>query len=322
MGPSLMAALDRLDVRSRKVFAGKMAGERRSKQRGRGVEFADYREYAPGDDLRFIDWNVFARLDRMFIKMFLEEQDMALHVAVDASASMEAGSPGAAAGKGALTKLIFAQRMAMALAYVGLVNRNRVSLSVFGDGEVRRLPELRGRHHVQRAARFLIDEVRPTEARTGGGPGFNESLRTIALARRGKGVMVVLSDFLVREGCEQGLTALGAGLGREAGAGAAFDTYCLQILSPGELDPASDGAGAESGVVGDVRFTDVESGESREVTVTAALLKQYKANLDRFLAGLSSFCASRGMTHVVIRSDSDVEDALLDTLRRRGLLGA
>lgn len=324
MGASLMAALDRLDVRSRKVFTGKMAGERRSKQRGRGVEFADYREYAPGDDLRFIDWNVFARLDRMFIKMFLEEQDLALHIALDASASMEAGSPGStgnAPGTGAITKLLFAQRLAMALAYVGLVNRNRVSLSIFGDGPVRRLPELRGRNHVQRAARFLIDDARPTEARTGGGPGFNDSLRSIALTRRGKGVMVVLSDFLVREGYEPGLNALGAGLGREAGAGDAFDTYCLQVLSPGELDPAREGAGAESGVVGDVRLTDVETGESREVTVTAALLKQYKANLDRFLGGLSSFCASRGMVHAVVRSDTDVEDVLLDTLRRRGMLG-
>lgn len=322
MGPSLMAALDRLDVRSRKVFAGKMAGERRSKQRGRGVEFADYREYAPGDDLRFIDWNVFARLDRMFIKMFLEEQDLALHIALDASPSMEAGAPapGLLTDRGA-TKLLFAQRLAMALAYVGLINRNRVSISIFGDGSVRRLPEMRGRHHVQRAAKFLIDETRPTEARTGPAMDFNDALRSIALTRRGRGVMVVLSDFLVREGYEAGLNALGAGLGRESGAGDAFDTYCLQILSPGELDPANEGAGAEVGVVGDVRFTDIETGESREVTVTAALLKQYKANLDRYLGALATFCASRGMMHTVVRSDTDVEDVLLDTLRRRGLLG-
>jgi hypothetical protein len=320
MGPSLMAALDRLDVRSRKVFAGKMAGERRSKQRGRGVEFADYREYAPGDDLRFIDWNVFARLDRMFIKMFLEEQDLALHIALDASPSMEAGAPSSLTERGA-TKLIFAQRLAMSLAYVGLINRNRVSVSIFGDGALRRLPEMRGRHQVQRAAGFLINEVRPTEARAGGGPDFNESLRAIALTRRGKGVMVVLSDFLVREGYEAGLNALGAGLGRESGAGDAFDTYCLQILSPGELDPANEGAGAEAGVVGDVRFTDIETGESREVTVSAALLKQYKANLERYLGALATFCAARGMMHTVVRSDTDVEDVLLDTLRRRGLLG-
>lgn len=320
MGPALMAALDRVDLRSRKLFAGKMAGERRSKQRGRGVEFADYREYAPGDDLRFIDWNVFARLDRMFIKMFQEEQDLALHVALDASPSMDAGAPPGGPSAGT-TKLLFAQRLAMALVYVGLVNRNRVSVSIFGAGPVRRFPETRGRHNVQRAARFIIEETRPTEAHTGGVPDFNESLRSIASMRRGKGVMVLISDFLVREGYEAGLNALAAGLGREAGAGDAFDTYCVQALSPGEIDPASEGSGAESGVVGDVRLTDVETGEGREVTVSAALLRQYRANLERYLGALSSFCAARAMTHVVVRSDADVDDVLLNTLRRRGLLG-
>ncbi len=306
-----MAALDRLDLRSRKVFAGKLVGERRSKQRGRSVEFADYREYTPGDDLRFIDWNVFARLDRLFIKMFLEEQDLALHLAIDDSPSMEAGTP---------SKALFAQRLAMALAYLGLVNRNRVSISVFGAAPLRRLPEIRGRHNVQRAARFLMDEVRPTEAHSGGPPSFNDALRTIALTRRGKGVMIVLSDFLVREGYEPGLNALGAGLGREAGAGESFDTWCVQVLSPGEVDPALEGSGAEVGVVGDVRLTDIESGDSREVTVTAALLRKYKSNLERYLADLSSFCASRGMSHLLVRSDTDVEDVVLNTLRRRGLL--
>lgn len=319
LDPALRAAIERVDVRSRKVFPGKMAGERRSKQRGRSVEFADHREYTPGDDIRFIDWNVYARVGRLFIKLFVEEQDLAVHIALDASASMDAGP-----AKGP-SKALFAQRLGMALGHLSLVNRNRVSVTIFGGDSVHRLSEMRGRSQTQRLARFLIEHGRPPAAGSGGAtpPGaraaFNEALRSIAAARRGAGVMIVISDFLVREGYEPGLRALAAGLGRESGAAPAFDTWCIQTLSPGELDPEREGDGA-SGVVGDVALRDIETGEAREVTVTAALLAKYRENLDRYLADLSAFCAARGMSHLLVPCDADLERLLLDTLRRRGLL--
>lgn len=115
----LMARLDVLDVVSRKVFLGKVQGERRSRRRGVSVEFADYRHYAHGDDLRFVDWNVYARLDRLFLKIFLEEEDLSLVIAIDSSASMNWGNP---------NKFLFCLKLAMALGYIGLVNHNRVSL--------------------------------------------------------------------------------------------------------------------------------------------------------------------------------------------------
>ena len=310
-----MARLDRLDLRSRKLFAGKLVGERRSKQRGRSVEFDDYREYIPGDDIRFIDWNVYGRLERLFIKLFLEEQDMSLHVAIDASPSMQAGP------SGGVSKLLFAQRLAMALGYIGLANNDRVAMTVFGGANVARLPDMRGRRNVQRMGRFLLDNIDPTQAATGGSqPTFTDAMRAVANTRQGKGVMVVVSDFLLREGYEQGLRYLAAGLGREAGAGSSFDTYVVQVLAPGEIDPEKDGAEGEGGVIGDLRLTDVETGHASEVTVTAALIKRYKQRLQQYVEGLASYCNARRMNHVLLSCDTEIDKAIFETFRRRGML--
>lgn len=317
--PQLAAALDRLDVSTRRLFAGKLQGERRSKARGRSVEFEDFRPYVPGDDLRHVDWNVFARLDRLFVKIFQEEQDLALHVVVDASASMDAGSP---------NKLVFAQKIAMATAYLGLVNNNRVALWIFGGGRasaaVRRLPPLRGRTGVQRVARFLLEETFTPPERMGGREeaSFTRALRTIASGRTGRGVMVVLSDFLVPEGYREGLGLLGGGAAGAEGAGAAgWDITLLQVLSPGELNPMEerDGGGSRS-VIGDLRLTDAETGRAAEVTVTPELVKRYLARLETHQTDLRSFAASRGMGLVTVRSDHDPAALMLDDLRRRGLL--
>jgi uncharacterized protein (DUF58 family) len=311
--PDLAARLDRLDVLSRRVFAGKLPGERRSKRRGRSVEFDDYRNYTPGDDLRHIDWNVFARLDKLFIKLFREEEDLAVHILLDASPSMSAGEPG---------KLAFAQRMAMALAYIGLVNQNRVVLSILGAPgrrPLQRLTPIRGRRQLERAARFIIDGARepradeddlPLAAR--GEVSLVDGLKQIALSRVGSGVMVILSDFLYREDLGKGLNYLAAG--RDGG----FDVYCLQILSPGELDPTLE---RERGLVGDLRLTDVETGRSAEITLSSALIKRYKARVDAHCEKIRTLCAARRMSHNVVRSDADVNELLTGYLRRRGLVG-
>jgi uncharacterized protein (DUF58 family) len=307
-----MGRLDRLDVLSRKVFSGKLPGERRSRKRGTSVEFDDYRNYVAGDDLRRIDWNVFARLDRFFLKLFREEEDLALHIAIDASASMDAGAP---------SKLVFAQRLAMALAYIGLVNQDRVIATVIGaPGRplIQQLAPVRGRRGIQRIAEFLIQNVWPPEGYglRGGSPAgsLNTALRTLASSRRGKGVMVLLSDFLVKEDLRPGLSYLAAG----GSSGGAFDVYCLQVLSPGEFEPESEAGG---NVIGDLRFTDAESGAAAEVTVSGALLTRYKQKLTEFTERLRKLCAARDMTHVLLRSDADLEKLLLEYLRNRGLLG-
>src|ERR1700676_4944532 len=139
LDPSFMARLDQLDILSRKLLAGKMKGERRSKRRGQSVEFADYRNYVIGDDLRFIDWNIYARLDRLFLKLFLEEEDLSLYVLVDVSKSCDFGEPG---------KALYLKKVAAALAYIGLVNYNRVSIVAMADGIVAETGGRRGRRRV------------------------------------------------------------------------------------------------------------------------------------------------------------------------------
>ncbi len=290
IGSDLMAKLDRVDVMSRKIFAGKLQGERRSKKRGVSVEFADYRHYSHGDDLRFIDWNIYARLDKLFLKMFLEEEDLSLILAIDTSASMHWGNP---------SKFIFNQRLAMALGYIGLANHNRVTLYSFDTDEVRPLSSLRGLRRTREMGEWILAQE------PGGSSNFNDAMRTIALSRQGKGVMVILSDFMLKEGYEKGLRYL---------AGGGFDTFCMQVLSPEEIDPA------KHGLAGDLKLTDIEDDDVAEVTVSAALLKQYKQNLDGFCGKLREFCVRRGMMHLTIDTDTNMETLLLDYLRKRGLL--
>jgi uncharacterized protein (DUF58 family) len=311
VGADLLPRLDRLDVLSRKIFAGKLPGERRSKKRGASVEFDDFRNYIAGDDLRHIDWNVYARLDRFFIKLFREEEDLALHLVIDASASMDAGSP---------SKLVFAQRVAVALAYIGLVNQDRVIVSIIGSPgrkAVQQLTPVRGRRGLKRVAEFVLGDVWAAEGTVArgaaGGGGFNSALKTLAMSRKGKGVMVLLSDFLVREDYREGMNYL-------AGAGG-YDVHCLQVLSPGEMEPENEGGGAGGGVIGDLRLTDAETGAAAEVTVSGALLKRYKQRLASHIEGVRKACAARDMSHVALRSDTDVGGLLLGYLRKRGLLG-
>ena len=288
---ALMARIGQLDVVSRKIFSGKIQGERRSKRRGQSVEFADFRPYVHGDDLRFIDWNIFGRLDRLFLKIFLEEEDLSLVIAIDTSASMDWGDP---------SKLVFAQRLAMALGYIGLVNHNRVSLAAFGgEGGLRKLSNLRGRRKTAEMGRWLLD-LKP------GGPGtFEESMKQLALARQGRGVMLVLSDFLFKDGYEKGLRYV---------AGRGYDLWCMQTLAPQEIDPAA------HGLAGDWRLTDLEDRDETEVTASPGLIEQYRANLGAWCANLRDFAVRRSIMHMVVDTSTEVDELLLEYMRRRGLL--
>ena len=287
----LMAKLDSVDVVSRKIFSGKMQGERRSKRRGQSVEFADFRPYVHGDDLRFVDWNIFGRLDRLFLKMFLEEEDLSLIIALDTSASMRVGSP---------DTFDYARRTAMALAYIGLVNQHRVSLVGFAADRLERASNLRGRRKAAEVAQWLLG-LEPE-----GGSGFEPAMRLVGTSRQGKGVMVVLSDFLFPEGFEKGLSMV---------AGRGFDLIALQVLAPQVVDPSREG-----GVSGDLLLVDSETGVETEVTVTPELLKIYKERLDRLCGGLRAWCTRRDIVHMVVETSTPVETLMLEYLRRRGLL--
>jgi uncharacterized protein (DUF58 family) len=314
LGPGLARRIGRLDVISRKVFAGKLPGERRSKRRGESVEFDDYRDYTPGDDLRRLDWNVFARFDRFFIKLFRAEEDLGLHILIDCSASMLAG------GGEEPSKLVFAHRLAMALAYVGLVNQNRVSVAAFGHegaDPLRRLAPVRGRGQTVRVANFLLESIAQAEAQptgtgadaTGRAP-FERAMRAFGLSRIGSGVAVVITDGLVPEGLEAGLSYL-------VGSGG-VDGTLVQVLAPSELAPER---AAQAGLVGDLRLTDAETGRGVEVTMSAAVIKRYKERLDRHIERVQRACLARDIGHLLVPSDADVADLMLGQLRRRGVLG-
>lgn len=312
IGPGLAAKLDRLDVLSRKIFAGKLPGERRSKRRGRSVEFDDFRNYTPGDDLRHIDWNVYARLDRLFIKLFREEEDLCVSLAIDVSASMDSGDP---------SKLVFVHRVAMALAYIGLVNQNRVQVGLFGreGDDAQQLAPLRGRSGIARVSSMLLASLQEADAAPANPRESSlEGLRRLARARSGRGVMIVLSDLLVPTGLESTLNALAAaGGGVGGGAGAAYDTFVLQVLSPSELDPAKDVA---SGLVGDLRLTDAETGRGAEVTISQAMIRQYRRRMEELRGRVRRQCHARGLGYFLVPSDTPVETLVLDSLRRGGLL--
>jgi uncharacterized protein (DUF58 family) len=288
LDPRLMARLDQLDIVSRKILQGKMKGERQSKRRGQGVEFADHRPYVAGDDVRFLDWNIFGRLDQLFLKLFLEEQDLSLHLLVDASASTGTGDP---------PKHLHIKRLAAALAYVGLVNNNRVSVYTFADGLGGRLMNLRGRRCLAPLAEMLL------EAEPGGVSHFDKACRQLVTGRRGSGITVVLSDFFFKEGLETGLKRLVTDR---------YDLCVLQVLSPEERSPR---------LTGDLRLVDVEDADVSEVTVTAALLKNYQRNLAAWCSALRDFCVRRGATYVMTDTSQSVERLVLDRLRRRRLLG-
>src|SRR3954462_3317469 len=149
--PDFLARLEQLELVSRKIFQGRMKGEKRSKRKGQSVEFADYKNYVVGDDLRFLDWNLYARLDRLFIRLFLEEEDLHVYLLVDNSLSMEFGSP---------TKLRFAKQLVAALGFVGLVNQDRVGVEGVNDRLTQNTPPLRGRKSLWRLLDFL-NKVEP-----------------------------------------------------------------------------------------------------------------------------------------------------------------
>jgi uncharacterized protein (DUF58 family) len=283
-----MARLDQLDVMSRKLLAGKMKGERRSKRRGQSVEFADYRNYVVGDDLRFIDWNIYARLDRLFLKLFLEEEDLSLYVLIDVSKSCDFGNP---------AKAHYMKQVAAALGYIGLVNYNRVHISAMANGIVAETGALRGRRRVSQMIDF-VEKLKPA-----GESHLAEACKRFALEHRQKGVCVVLSDFFDKGGYESGLRYVASGK---------YDLFCVQCLAPQEIEPD---------LQGDLKLRDIEDDDLAEVSITQPLIKQYKANLNAYCLSLKDYITRRGGTYLFTSTAVPFDTLVLNYLRERGLLG-
>lgn len=307
--PALCDQLDRLDLKSRRVLRGRLPGERRSRRRGRSVEFDDHRPYRPGDDLRHIDWNAYARLDRLFIKLFLEEEDLALHVLVDVSASMDAS------GGDRPTKRIVALQLAMMLGYVALVNQNRLTVRTIGDVETRApIGPLRGRRSVERlAAEALKAAGRPTPP-VGSSVPLIDDARRFAMSRPDRGICVILSDFLHEEDPAEALRLCAAAGGR----GSPMDGLCIQVLDPTEVDPAQARA---DGLVGDLQLIDAERGLARPVTVGDALIRRYREAFERRQARGMAAARASAMRWMTMTTDDDPGAFVVRALRAAGVVG-
>jgi uncharacterized protein (DUF58 family) len=282
-----LRTIEQLSLVSRKVFAGKMKGERRSKKRGVSIEFADYRDYSQGDDLRFIDWNIYGRLDRLFLKLFLEEEDLNVFVLLDASQSMAFGTP---------SKLEYGKRVAAALAYLALCNMDRAAVQAFAGDLAKEFPLTRGRRMLWRLFDFLggLEAAGPT--------ALAPACRHFSMKRKGKGIVAVVSDFLDKNGYEEGLKFL---------MGQKYDVVVCQVLAPEEVDPPLEG---------DLKLVDIEDADVSEVSLTQELRKNYRRNLEALCGGLKEFCRARGFTYLFTTTDKPFDKLILNTLRAVGLV--
>jgi uncharacterized protein (DUF58 family) len=287
LDPEFLVKLEQLELVSRKIFVGRMKGERKSKRRGSSVEFADHRNYTSGDDLRHIDWNVYGRLDKLFLKLFLEEEDLHFYTLLDTSLSMGFGEP---------TKLHYGKQVAAALAFVGLVNHDRVLLDTFSSGLDSGMPSVRGRSQMWRVVQYL-DNLEAS-----GGSNLKAATKAFAIKHAGKGVVIVISDFLDKDGYEDALRYL---LARN------MDIYVIHVLSQEEVNPE---------LAGDLRLVDAEDDDEAEITISAPLLQRYKNTLNAFVGGLKEWCTKRGITYIFTTNQNPFDKLVLNYLRERGLV--
>lgn len=313
--PDLLRRLEQFQLLAQRRAKSSAKGERRSRARGQSVEFADHRNYAPGDDFRYLDWNLFARLDRLFLKLYEEERELPVRIFLDASESMTFGEP---------AKFLFARQVAAAIGYIALCGFDRVTVSIFpgaergprnGDSSLPGAPapsaadwqaELAARSALRsvRGKKSSLQFFRNLSALTAAGSAvFNEALRRGAVEARQAGVAVVLSDFLDPAGYEAGMNAL---IGR------GFHVDAVQVLAPEELAPTT---------FGDLKLVDSESGTMQEVTFGKFRLATYQKTVQAFIQRLREFCQLRGINYFLARSDADLSDLLLKQLRKAEVVG-
>jgi len=285
---SFQRRLEYLAIVSRRLYAGRTRAERRSKKTGSGIEFADHRQYAPGDDFRYLDWNVYQRHGKLLVRLFEEEEDLSVYVLLDCSRSMAFGEP---------PKLRYGKRLAAALAYIALANLDRVSVLTFADAMADRLAPTRGKNRIFKVFRFL----RPIEAE--GRTGIADAMRTFVAQNKRRGVAVLISDLYDPAGFEEGINTLRY---------AKFEPYVLQVFDSAEVRPP---------LHGDVRLIDDETGEFREVTVTPRILERYAAAHAAYRKQIEEFCLGKQVPYFPVETDVPFDEAILGILRRGGMVG-
>ena len=292
--PQFLKQLDPFHIGAKHSFRGKFRGERRSLNRGTGMEFADYRAYEPGDDLRYVDWNIYARLGKLFIKLHHTDEDLPLALLLDSSRSMEFGTP---------TKLTCAKQIVAALGYIALAHADSVAIYTCTERLSVALPPTSGKSQFSRLTKAI------TAIAANGQTRLTECLKQLPMYQRPPGMVVILSDFLDPDSYAVGFKSL---LGR------GFLITAIHLVSQEEIDPQ---AHMENAVTGsDWLVEDAETGETRAITFNAEILTQYQAQQQTFCADLQRFCIDQGIGYAQLKNNSPIEPFVLQELHRIGLI--
>jgi uncharacterized protein (DUF58 family) len=282
--------LNQLTLVASRVRAGAIKGERRSSRRGSSVEFADYRDYTPGDDLRRLDWNIYARLDRPFIKLLEEEEDLAVHILLDGSQSMDWG-------EGEAHKFNYARRLAAGLGAVALASGDVLTIGLLQRGSVAvEFGPSRGQASLPR----LFDFLEGLEAV--GKTNLNLSMREYSIRSRRVGLVILISDLFTPDGYEAGLRQL-LGRGHEAA--------LLHVLAPDELDPP---------LAGDLQLVDIETNHAQDVSLDGGLRAQYRLRARAWIRAAQLDCRKQGIRYLEATTSLPWDQVLLLEMRRAGIV--
>jgi uncharacterized protein (DUF58 family) len=279
--------LEYLALVSRRVFAGRLRAERRTKKTGSGIEFADHREYTAGDDFRYLDWNVYGRSGRLLLRLFEEEEDLSIYILLDCSRSMLFGEP---------PKFDHARKLAAAMAYVGLANLDRVAMVAFSSQVERSMPAARGKGRIFKVFEFL----RGVKAE--GETALADVAKVFASQNKRRGVAIVISDLYDPEGFARGINAIRY---------QRFEPMVIHVVDPREADP---------GARGDLTLYDVETGESREVTLTDGMVQQYRNAHAAWRKEIDDFCKTRQVPYIAADVTGAFDEQVLYLFRRLGIM--
>jgi uncharacterized protein (DUF58 family) len=284
--------LEQLMITASRVRAGAIKGERRSTKRGTSIEFADYRNYTPGVDLRRLDWNIYARLDRPLTKLYEDEEDLAVHLILDTSASMDWGGE----SHPEFYKFDYARRLIAGMGYISLMTNDRLIVAAVGEGGIKQFGPARGRGYSLRLFNF-INDLKPR-----GVADLNTALHDYALRAGRPGLIVIVSDLFSPTGYADGLNTL-LGKGNEVG--------IVHVLSPDEIEPP---------LAGDLRLVDIETGAAQEVTIDGGMRQLYIERVQAWRDGIRADCVKRGVHYLPIETDYAWEKVILSDLRKLGVV--
>ncbi|MEK7486354.1 MAG: DUF58 domain-containing protein [Planctomycetota bacterium] len=284
LDPKFLRNLERLRMLSRKTFSGNMRGERKSRKKGASVEFADFTKYNMGDDFRYIDWNAYARLETLILKLFMEEEDLLIYILLDSSASMNYGHP---------NKHEFAKKIVAALSYIGTANLDRVKILSFSDHLEEKLPMIRSKSKIYQ----ILDFLKELPA-SGTATHLEQMVDQFLIRHKKPGLCILISDFLDPSGYETSLKKLSYYL---------FEPAVIQVFSPEEIQPQ---------YLGDLELRDIETGEKLDLSMNRSAIQHYQATLKAFCEGLEKFCQTMNILFLRTISATPFEEVVLQYLRR------